>query len=114
MSTMASQITSLTIVHSTVYSDVDQRKYLSSASPAFVEGIHRWLAYSPHKWPMTRKMFPFDDVIMQMMLQYVVSLYWATQEMIILEIVPIFAALYSSLCYFLCVLGPLGHQPRAN
>ena len=64
MSTMASQITSLTIVYSTVYSGADQRKYQSSASLAFVWGIHRWLVNSPHKGPVTRKMFPFDDVIM--------------------------------------------------
>ena len=36
MGTMASQITSLTIVYSTVYSDADQRKHQSSASLAFV------------------------------------------------------------------------------
>ena len=44
MCTIASQITSLAIVFSTVYSDADQRKHKSS----------------PHKWPVTRKMFPFD------------------------------------------------------
>ena len=64
MSAMASQITSLTIVYPTVYSGADQRKHQSSASLAFVRGIHRWPANSPHKWPVTRKMFPFDDVIM--------------------------------------------------
>ena len=36
----------------------------SSSSLAFVRGIHRWPANSPHKWPVTRKMFPFDDVNM--------------------------------------------------
>ena len=40
MSTMASQITSLTIAYSTVYSGTDKRKYQSSASLAFVRGIH--------------------------------------------------------------------------
>ena len=64
MGTMASQITSLTSVYSTVYSGADQRKHQSSASLAFVWGIHRWPVNSPHKWPVTRKMFPFDDVIM--------------------------------------------------
>ena len=64
MSTMASQITSFTIVHSTVYSGEDQRKHQSSASLAFVRGIHRWPVNSPHKGPVTRKMFSFDDVIM--------------------------------------------------
>ena len=41
MTTIASQITSLTVVYSAVYSDGDQRKHQSSASLAFVRGIHR-------------------------------------------------------------------------
>ena len=64
MSAMASQITSLTIVGSTVYSDADQRKHQSSASRAFVLGIHRSPVNSPHKGPVTREKFPFDNVIM--------------------------------------------------
>ena len=56
MGTIASQITSLTRVYSIVYSGADQSKHQSSASLAFVWGIHRG--------PVTRKMFPFDDVIM--------------------------------------------------
>ena len=64
LNAIASQITSLTIVYSIVYSDVDQRKHQSSASLAFVWGIHRGPVNSPHKRPVTRKMFPFDDVIM--------------------------------------------------
>ena len=64
MSPIAFQITSLTIVYSIVFSDADQRKHQSSASLAFVWGIHRGPVNSPHKWPVTRKMFPFDDVIM--------------------------------------------------
>ena len=58
MTTVASQITSLTIVYFIVYSGADQRKHQSSASLAFVN--------SPHKGPVTRKMFPFDDVIMKL------------------------------------------------
>ena len=65
MGTMASQITSLTIVYSTVHSGADQRKHQSSAALAFVRGIHREPVNSPHKWPVTQKMFPFDDVIME-------------------------------------------------
>ena len=64
MSLMASQITSLTIVYSTVYSGADQRKLQSSASLVFVRGIHQGPVNSPHKRPVTRKMFPFDDAIM--------------------------------------------------
>ena len=59
MGAIASQIISRTIVYSTLYSGADQRKHQSSASLAFVRGIPRW-----HKWPVTQKMFPFDDVIM--------------------------------------------------
>ena len=57
MSAMASQITSLTIVYSTIYSFADQRKHQSSASLAFVRRIHRWPVNSPHKGPVTRKCF---------------------------------------------------------
>ena len=64
MGALTSYITSLTIVYSIVYSDTDQRKHQSSASLAFVWGIHRGPVNSQHKWPVTRKMFPFDDVIM--------------------------------------------------
>ena len=64
---LASQITSLTVVYSTVYSDVNQRKHQSSASLAFVWEIHRGPVNFPHKGPVTRKMFPFDDVIMKLL-----------------------------------------------
>ena len=65
MSAMASQITSVTMVYSTVCSGaINQRKHQSSASLAFVWEIHRWPVNFPHKWPVTRKIFPFDDVIM--------------------------------------------------
>ena len=61
---MLSQITSLKIVYSTVYSGADQRKHQSSASLTFVRGIHRGPVNSPHKWPVTRRVSPPDDVIM--------------------------------------------------
>ena len=64
MSAMASQITSLMMVCSTVCSDVNQRKHQGSASLAFVRGIHHWPMNSSHKRPVTLKMFPVDDVIM--------------------------------------------------
>ena len=64
MSSIASQIASLKIVYSIVYSDADQRKHQSSARLAFVWGIHRCPVNSPHNGPVTRKMFPFDGVIM--------------------------------------------------
>ena len=64
MSAIASPITGVSIVHWIVCSGADERRHQSSASLAFVWGIHRGPVNSPHKWPVTRKMFPFDNVIM--------------------------------------------------
>ena len=64
MSAMGFQITGFSIVYSTVCWGTDQRKHQSSASLVFVCGVHRWPVNSPHKGTVTRKMFPFDDVIM--------------------------------------------------
>ena len=64
MGSMASQISGVSSVCPTVCSRADQRKYQSSASLAFVRGIHRWPVDSSHKGPVTRKIFPFDDVFM--------------------------------------------------
>ena len=59
MSEMASQITSLTIVYSAVY----LRRRSKKTSKLRVTGD--WLLVnSPLKAPVTRNMFPFDDVIM--------------------------------------------------
>ena len=66
MGAMASQITSLTIVYSSVHSGTDQIKHQSSASLAFVQGIHRWPVNSPHKGPVTWKMSQFGDVFMSL------------------------------------------------
>ena len=65
LSMMASQVTSLTIVYSSVYSGTDQRKHQSSESLAFVRGIHQWPVNSMHKGPVKWKKFPFDNVIME-------------------------------------------------
>ena len=65
MGTMASQITSVTIVYSTNYLGADQKKDKSSVSLAFMRRICGRPVNSPHKWPVTRKTFPFDDVIMR-------------------------------------------------
>ena len=83
MTTTASQITSLAVVYSIVYSDADQRKHQSSASLAFVRGIHRRSVNSPHKGPVTRKMFPFDDVIMPSLRSTV----WKRQNMETLSVI---------------------------
>ena len=63
MGAMAAQITSLTTVYIRAQVKVNIKAF---ASLAFVWGIHRGPVNSPHKWPVTRKMFPFDDVMMQM------------------------------------------------
>ena len=83
MTMLASQITSLTVVYSIVYSSVNQRKHQSSASLAFVREIHRGPVNFPHKWTVTRKMFPFDDVIMTMELRLFcieTSKWWISYE----------------------------------
>ena len=66
MGPMASQITSVSSVYSTVFSDADKRKHQSSVSLDFVRVIHWWLVNSPHKGPIMRKMFLFYDVIMKL------------------------------------------------
>ena len=55
MSEMASQLTGVLVVCSTVCSGADQRKHHSSASLAFERGIQRWPVNSPHKGAVTRK-----------------------------------------------------------
>ena len=77
MGAMASQITSLTIVYSVVYSGADQRKRQTPASLAFVRGTHRSPVNSPHKGPVTRnlKCFHFDDVIMGLEWHSFISVY---------------------------------------
>ena len=71
MSAIASQITSLT--DSIVYLSANQRKHQSFALLAFVRGIHRRPVNSPHKGPVTRKMFPIDDVIMLKKIERVIT-----------------------------------------
>ena len=72
-----SQITSLTIVYSNVYSGTDQRKHQSSGLLASVRGINRWPMNSPHKVLVTRKMFPFGYVIMPIELSMsIFSIIW--------------------------------------
>ena len=64
MSAMVSQITCVSIIWSIICSGADERKHPSSASLAFVREIHWWPMDSPHKGPVTRKMYPFGNVIM--------------------------------------------------
>ena len=71
---MVSQIAGVSIVHSTVCSGADQRKHQCSASLPFVRGIHRCPVIFPHKGPVTRKMFPFDDNITTRFLQRMLQL----------------------------------------
>ena len=70
MSAMASQITSLTTLYSTVYWGTVQWKHRSSASLAFVRGILRWPLNSPHKRPVTRNKFPFNYAILKSISRY--------------------------------------------
>ena len=64
MGAIASQITSLTIVYSIIDSDAGKKKTSKLRVTGLCEGFHRGPMNSPHKWPVMREMFPFDDVIM--------------------------------------------------
>ena len=64
VSAIATQITGVLTVYSTDCSGADQRKHQNSAPLAFVRGIRRSPVNSPHEGPVSREMFPFDDVIM--------------------------------------------------
>ena len=88
MGAMASQITCLTIVLKTVYSVADQRKHQSSASLAFVRGTHRGPVNSPHKGTVTRKIFPFDDVIMGKPSEKALTRWYPHQRYVILFLKP--------------------------
>ena len=63
ISAMASLMTGVSIVYTTVCSAVDERKRQSSASLAIAMEIHWWLVNYPHKGPATRKMLSFDDIM---------------------------------------------------
>ena len=85
MSTMVSQITSVSMVYSTLCSGADQRKHQSSVSLAFVRGIHRWPVNSPHKGPVMEKMFPFGDVIMDAIQKPRLNKWWETSQVDIIK-----------------------------
>ena len=106
---MVSQITSLTIFNSAAYSSADQRKHQSSASLAFVRGIHRWPVNSPHKGPVTQKMCPFDDIIMWT-LRYILQGY-LKQNVTIFFCMPFFR--YLCVCLMECVnIGEIHSSPN--
>ena len=65
MSAMASEITGVSIVCSTICSGADQNKKNKLPSLAVVRVNHRRAVDSPHERPVTRKIFPFDDVIIE-------------------------------------------------
>ena len=94
MTTIASQIISLTVVYSTIYSDADQRKHQSSVCvTGFCVGNSPGPVNSPHKWPVTRKMFPFDDFIMLLYCTISISLVMFEIKYLFLRILPNFLLL---------------------
>ena len=76
MSAMAFQIPGVSIVYSTVCSGADQRKHQSSASLAFMRGIHRGRMNSPHKGPVTRKKFCLKTSSLGAVLQFINLILW--------------------------------------
>ena len=108
MSLRASQITSLTSLYSTVYSGADQRKHQSSTSLGFVRGINRWPVNSPHKRPLTRKMFPFDDVFL--FVGHTISTVQVEQYLVVLLRLPKKITEQSCLLTNGCYLGSLSGE----
>ena len=107
MSAIASQITGVSIICSTVFSDVDRRKHQSFAWQAFAREIHRWPVDSPHKGPVTRKMFPFDDVFTVRI--WFISSKWALRCIVwndLLEVEFSFAGVYTAYKKFVSSLLP--------
>ena len=102
MGSIASQITSLTIVYSSVYSGAYQRKHQTSASLAFVRIIHRRPVNSPHKRPVTRKMFSFDEVTMMNKMTHLVVMQ------------SIFRKICTRFCCALCCNGYVSNSLRIN
>ena len=90
------------IVCSAVCSGADQRKHQSSTSLAFVRGIHRWPVDSPHKGSVTRKIFPFDDVIMYQAQSQQSANYWDILHMIIFDL----ATKYVMIFWYMFVKTP--------
>ena len=122
MSTMASQITGLTIVYPIVYLSADQRKHQSSALLAFVRGIHLRPVNSRHKGLVTRKMCPFDDVIMNKCCGYksIRNGYWTSNKFSGTYYINfIAAAIFNSLthwrcCCNFCCVGRVIHISLSN
>ena len=54
----------------------------------FCAGIRRGPVNSPHKWPVTRKMFPFDDVIMWCLGSTIIIVYHISVKIIITVAIP--------------------------
>ena len=104
MCEIASQIASLAIVYSTIYSGSDQRKHQSSASLAFVWGIHLSPVNSPHKWPVTRKMLTFDDVTMALWLPRAHEATWRTGGIPQLLCATFWRKIQPSITFFTCAI----------
>ena len=83
-----------------------KRKHQSSASLAFVRGIHRGPVNSPHKWPVKRKMFPFDDVFMKVRIvvvnwgMHLPAQWWPFLQVqrIVLTVSMLPRAIYAAIC----------------
>ena len=63
MGAIESQIISLTIAYSIIFFRRRSKKTSKLRVTGLCAGNSPGTVNSPHKWPVTRKMFPFDDVI---------------------------------------------------
>ena len=85
LGSMASQSPASRLFTQLLVQGADQTKHQSSASLAFVRGIHWWLVNSPHKGPVMRKRFPFHDVIMCQSKIFLINVPWDANIFIVLQ-----------------------------
>ena len=114
MRAIASQIAGVLIVCSNFCSGADQRKHQNSAPLAFVRGIHRWPVDYPHWGRVTRKIFPFDDVIMGWGWGHCALRYKLWSAISISYSNKLFALCYNKYLYFYVILWKLYNKLQAE
>ena len=108
MGAMASRITGVSIFYSTLCLDVDPRKHQSSASVAFVRGIHLWQVIPLTKRPFKRIIFPFDDAILHELMNHLVIETW------LLKIIPLWPVPMHMIRYIYVIVGTRGNLTHCS
>ena len=97
---------------STVYSGANQTKHQTSATLAFVEGIHRWSVNYQHKGPVAWKMFQLDDVIM--VIDSTTEYHYVPYLHVVHHVVPGYKYLWSGETFVIATINAICHLSIAN